>query len=137
VTTRFEPPASEESAPFWEATRDRRLLLPWCTRCERAIWYPRTTCPVCLAQQVEWRDATGGGVIHAVSVHRRPGPGRVEEDGPYVVAFVDLEEGVRMLTNIVNCEPDVPAVGDRVHVSWIPLSDGRQLPCFELIKTTR
>jgi uncharacterized OB-fold protein len=127
----FEPPVSEAAAPFWDATRDRRLVLPWCRECGRVIWYPREVCPACLCDRIDWRPATGDGVVHAVSVHHRAGIGRDEADGPYAVALVDLPEGVRLMSNVVGCPPDLVRVGMPVHVAWLPLSDGRHLPQFE------
>jgi uncharacterized protein len=131
MTTLFEPPVSEASTVFWDATRQRRLVLPWCTSCERPFWYPREVCPRCLGGAIEWRDASGNGVVHALSVQHRPGPMRDPAAGPYVVALVDLAEGVRIMTNIVGCEPDAANVGMAVRVTWQPLADGRHLAQFE------
>jgi uncharacterized OB-fold protein len=130
VTTLLEPPQSEATGPYWEATRQQRLVLPWCPACGRAFWAPREVCPACLGTAVEWRPAAGTGVVYAASVHHKPGPGRTPEDGPYVVALVELAEGVRMMTNVVGCPPDDVVVGMRVTVAWHPLSDGRHLPVF-------
>jgi uncharacterized OB-fold protein len=130
VTARREPPASDEALPFWDATRERRLVLAWCTECERAIWYPRTVCPRCLGDAVEWRDDAGNGTVYAASVHSKPGPGREADDGPYVVVLVDLDAGVRMMSNVVGCPPDEVAAGMRVEIAWESLSDGRHLPVF-------
>ena len=121
---RFEPPESEIAAPFWDATRESRLVLQWCTDCERPIWYPREVCPGCLGESLEWRDAGGGGVVYACTVEHKASP-------PYVVALVELDEGVRLLSNVVGCPPEQVAVGDRVQVTWEALSDGRGLPLFE------
>jgi uncharacterized OB-fold protein len=126
VTTLQEPRASDEAQRFWEATREQRFVLPWCTECERAIWYPRTTCPSCFGSAVEWRDDPGDGTVYAASVHHRPGPGRDAEDGPYVVVLVELDAGVRMM----RCPHGDVAAGMRVTVVWEPLSDGRHLPVF-------
>jgi uncharacterized OB-fold protein len=127
---RFEPPVTEEAAAFWSATERRELVLPWCTSCEKAFWYPRPVCPRCLRPDVEWRPASGRGEVYAVSVmHRaaRPGMnGRV----PYAVALVDLDEGVRILTNVVDVDADDVRVGMEVAVTWEPMSDGRNLPVF-------
>ena len=71
-STRFEPPPSEMGAPFWQATRERRLDLPWCTACNRAIWYPRPTCPDCLGTDIEWRTAPPLGVAFAGANFARP-----------------------------------------------------------------
>lgn len=126
----LEPSPSPGSEPFWEATRRQELVLPWCNECAKPFWYPRAVCPRCLGDGIEWRKASGRGVIHAVSVHHKPGPGRTPEEGPYSVVFVDLDEGVRIMSNVVGVEPQEVAVGQRVQLSWLELSDGRNLPQF-------
>ncbi len=126
----FEPPVSEETVEFWAATREPRFVIPWCTDCEQPIWYPRLVCPQCLGESVEWRAAAGTGTVYACSTHFKAGPGRDDADGPYVVALVDLAEGVRMMTNIVGCPPETVTVGMPVLLAWAPLSDGRHLPMF-------
>lgn len=130
MTTRFEPPVSDEATTFWDATRAQQFLLPWCTACVTAIWYPRLTCPRCLGDAVEWREASGTATVYACSIHWKPGTGRVDEDGPYVVALVDLTEGVRVMTNVVECAPSDVEIGMAVVLAWEPLSDGRHLPVF-------
>ncbi len=126
----IEPPVTEASAPFWEATRERRLVLPWSAVTGRPVWFPRDADPLAPDRPYEWREASGEGVVYAASVHHRPGPGRTEDDCPYVVALVDLAEGVRMMANIVDCPPEDVVVGMAVRVTWQPLSDGRHLPQF-------
>ncbi|HEX8805264.1 MAG TPA: OB-fold domain-containing protein [Acidimicrobiales bacterium] len=130
MTALLEPPVGDASGPFWDATRDQRLVLPWCTACDAPFWYPREVCPRCLSPDVTWRPARGDGVVYAVSAHHRPGPGRDPADGPYAVALVDLAEGVRIMGNVVGVPADDVAVGAAVHVTWLPLSDGRHLPQF-------
>jgi uncharacterized protein len=130
VTTRIEPPVSPVSKPFWDATRDQRFVLPWSTASGKAMWYPREVDPRAPDAAIEWREASGDGVVYAASVHHRPGPGRDEADGPYVVALIELAEGVRMMSNVVGCEPYDVAVGMPVRLVWEPLSDGRHLPQF-------
>jgi uncharacterized OB-fold protein len=129
--TGVEPPVGPGAEPFWEATRGHALVLPWCVACDRAMWYPREVCPACLATDIEWRPASGTGTVHATTVNHLPGPGRDASDGPYVVALIDLPEGVRMMSNVVNCAPDAVAVGMPVKITWKPMSDGRNLPQFE------
>ena len=132
---RFEPPVGVEAGPFWEATRDSRLLVQWCTSCDRGVFYPRVFCPHCAAgaDALEWRDASGRGTVYAAVVEHKPqAAGANFSDGqPYCVALVDLEEGVRMLTNVVGCPPGEVRCGMPVSVTWEPLSDGRRLPLFE------
>jgi uncharacterized OB-fold protein len=127
--TRWEPPISDAARPFWDATRERRLALPWCTVCDQPIWYPRAICPRCLGSEaIEWRDASGRATVYAVTVEHSSQTRALE--APYAVALVGLDEGVRLLTNVVGVPADQVAVGDRVQVTWEPLSDGRQLPLF-------
>jgi uncharacterized OB-fold protein len=131
VTALFEPPVSDAAAEFWNATRERRLVLPWCTFCELPFWYPREVCPRCLDHVIEWRETSGMGEVHAASVQHRPGPMRDANDGPYTVALVDLPEGVRIMSNVVGCPPETVTVGMEVRLAWHELPDGRHLPQFE------
>lgn len=126
----IEPPVTEASAPFWDATREQRFVLPWSTASERPMWFPREVDPTAPDAAIEWREASGDGTVYAASVHHKPGPGRDPADGPYVVALVDLAEGVRMMSNVVGCPPDDVVVGMAVRLVWEPLSDGRHLPQF-------
>jgi uncharacterized OB-fold protein len=132
---RFEPPVGTESGAFWEATREKRLLVQWCTSCDRGVFYPRVFCPHCAAGAgaLEWRPASGRATVYAAVVEHRPDAAGARFSGgePYCVALVDLEEGVRMLTNVVGCPPDDVRCGMAVSLTWEPLSDGRQLPLFE------
>jgi uncharacterized OB-fold protein len=132
---RFEPPVGVESTEFWEATRKGQLLVQWCTACDRGVFYPRVFCPHCAAaaDALEWRTASGRGIVYAAVVEHRPeaAGAKFSAGEPYCVALVDLEEGVRMLTNVVGCPPDEVRCGMPVAVTWEPLSDGRRLPLFE------
>lgn len=127
---RMEPPLEEVSAPFWEATRRGELLLPWCTACNAPFWYPREACPRCLGSAVEWRRASGCGTVYAVTVEYKPQNPGMASMAPYAIALIDLDEGVRMLSNVVGCPAEGVVVGMRVEATWEPLCDGRQLPLF-------
>jgi uncharacterized OB-fold protein len=145
--TRMEPPVGAESGPFWEATREGRLLIQWCTACDRGIFYPRSFCPYCAADgthtghlsdaadpaQLEWRQASGKGTVHAVTVEHKPSAPFANGE-PYTVALIDLDEGVRMLSNVVGCPAEDVTIGMAVTVDWEPLTDGRQLPLFRPIQ---
>ncbi len=132
--TRFEPPVGPDSAPFWEATRRRAFVLQWCGACDRAIFYPRAFCPFCRAgaDALEWRPASGTGTVYATGVEHRPeAAGAAFSDGrPYCVALIELAEGVRLLSNVVDCPPDAVHCGMTVTLRWEALSDGRHLPLF-------
>ena len=128
--TRLEPPVSEVSQPFWDATRERRLLVQWCRDCDRPVFYPREVCPTCLGVDLEWRESAGTGIVHAITVEHRPQNPMFADRAPYAIALVDVAEGWRMLTNLVECDPMTVSVGTPVTVTWEPLSDGRNLPLF-------
>jgi hypothetical protein len=123
MSPRFEPPPSPVSAPFWDATRERKLLLQWCVTCNAPIFYPREVCPGCLGHELEWREASGRGQVYAYTVDHRNAEELV------TVALVELDEGVRMMSNVVNYTE--LSVSMPVSVTWEPLSDGRNLPVFE------
>lgn len=127
---RIEPPVTSVTTPFWEATRDQQLVLPWCTECDAAFFYPREVCPRCLGASIEWKPASGKGTVYAVTVEHSPQNPAMAAMAPYAVALVDLAEGVRLLSNIVGGPAEEVAVGDQVTIAWEPLSDGRHLPLF-------
>ena len=131
MTERMEPPESEAAAPFWEATREQRLVLQWCRHCQRVIHFPREVCPSCLGDDLEFRPASGRGVVYAASVMPKPANPTMAGREPYVVALIDLEEGARMMSNVVGIPPGTVQPGRPVRVTWEPLPDGRHLPLFE------
>jgi uncharacterized protein len=118
-----DPQVSAETEAFWEATREERFLIKHCRACDRAHWYPRTYCPFCSSAETEWRDASGAGVIYSYSVMRRSDP-------IYVMAYVTLEEGPTMMTNLVDCDPDNLSVGSKVRLTFKPTPGGFALPMF-------
>jgi uncharacterized OB-fold protein len=129
---RIQPPISDAGRPFWDATRELRLAIQWCRACERPIHFPREACPTCLGDDLEVRPSAGTGTIYACSIMPTPGNPGMAGRAPYVVALVDLDEGVRLLANVVGERALDAVVGDRVAVAWEPLSDGRHLPVFVL-----
>ena len=138
MSERIEPPTSELTDPFWDATRERTYLVQWCTTCDESIFYPREVCPRCLlADSLAWRPSNGRGVVHAVSVQHRPASPGLADRVPYVVALVDLDAGtgdhtIRVMSNVVGDGALDVRVGSPVTLTWEPLSDGRNLPQFEV-----
>jgi uncharacterized OB-fold protein len=130
---RIEPPAGETSQPFWEATKEQKFLIQRCDACDANIFYPREVCPKCLSSDsLSWRESKGSGTIYAASVQEKPANPLMADRVPYVVAIVELDEGIRLMSNVINCEPYDASVGKPVRLTWEPLSDGRHLPQFEL-----
>jgi len=114
-------PATEH---FWAQAKEGRLCTRGCTRCGKLHWYPRPLCPFCLGD-TEWRELSGKGTIYSVSVTRKAGP------IPFAIAYVALEEGVTMLTNIVDCDLDTLSIGQRVSVVFKPAEGGAMVPMFK------
>jgi uncharacterized OB-fold protein len=122
------PPVDETTAPWWDATREHRLLLQHCGYCDAVQHYPRALCTLCGAtDRLGWVEANGAGVIDSFTVVYRALPGF---DAPYVVARVRLAEGPVVLTNLVGREPQAWHCDEAVQLAWRDLSDGRALPVF-------
>lgn len=124
-----EPEVTPETEPFWEATAEGRLLLKECGDCGRVHYYPRARCPHCGSAATDWTEATGRGTVYSFSVLRQAG-GDYGEATPYVLAYVELEEGPRMLTNVVDCDPETVEVGMPVEVTFDAAGEDAALPRF-------
>ena len=122
------PQVNVETKAFWDATAEGKLLLPRCNACGIVIWYPRAFCPECSSFDISWFEATGRGTVYSFTINRR-GQGDYR-DLAYVVAYVELDEGPRLLTNIVDCDPEQVSVGQAVRVVFHPTSSGAALPRF-------
>ena len=132
MTTALPAPAPTitlETKPFWEAATEGRLVLPRCDACTTIIWYPRAFCPACGNASVSWIEAAGTGTVYSFTIVRK-GQGPYRDAGAYVVAYVELDEGPRMMTNVVDCDPDAVAIGMRVEVTFDATDKGTALPRF-------
>lgn len=99
-----EPVPTPETAPFWEGTRAGELRIQHCNNCGKYYFYPRPFCRYCQSRNVEWRTVSGNGRLVSYVINYRPIP-PAATDEPQVIALVELDEGPRMLTNIVGVEP--------------------------------
>lgn len=124
------PEVSPEAEPFWEATGSGRLMLQRCPACSAPVWYPRGMCPGCGGTTLEWFEASGAGTVYSFTVVRRGATGAYRDVGPYVLAYVELAEGPRVLTNVVDCDPDTLEVGTSVRALFDPTPDGPSLVRF-------
>jgi uncharacterized OB-fold protein len=125
------PVVDPESAPYWAALKERRLILKHCRDCGRHHFYPRALCPHCHSDALEWSDARGTGSIYSYTVARRPAGPAFKADAPYVVAVVELDEGARMMTNIVTDDVESVRIGQRVVVAFEAVTDEITLPKFK------
>jgi uncharacterized OB-fold protein len=119
MTRRYDQPTIElEHAPWWEAAKEQRLLVRRCRGCGKAHLYPRPFCPACWSADVEWEQASGRGRLYTWSVVHANGLPPFSTRLPYVAALVDLEEGPRMMTNVVQCDPDRLTCDQPLEVVW-------------------
>jgi len=117
------PTVTPDTQPFWDAAAAGRLLVKRCTACGEAHHYPRPLCPFCGSDRTEWREASGRGSVYSYSVMRRA-------PVPYALAYVTLDEGVTMMTNIVDCDLDAIRIGQAVRVVFKPTEGGPPVPMF-------
>jgi hypothetical protein len=112
------PRVDEESRGYWEALVRHELYFQRCRACGTKRFPPRAVCPACLSSATEWVRASGKGTVYSFTVtHQNQAPG-FRETLPYVLAVVELAEGLRMMTNVVGCAPDVVRIGMPVEVEY-------------------
>jgi uncharacterized OB-fold protein len=117
------PRVLPESQAYWTAADEGRLLVKKCKACGEFHHYPRDVCPYCLSVDTEWRQAAGTGTVYSFSTM---GKG----EATYTLAFVTLEEGVTLMTNLVDCDPSTVAIGQPVRVVFKPSEGGHAVPMF-------
>ena len=118
------PSRSVENEALWAAANEERLMIPRCGDTGKFFWYPRNISPYTLSDNVEWVAASGKGTIYTYSIMRRADPN-------YAIAYVTLEEGVTMMTNIVDCDFDSLAIGQAVELAFYTTEDGQKVPVFK------
>ena len=118
-----KPMVQAETAAYWQAADEGRLLVKRCSACGEFHHYPRDLCPFCLSDATEWVEATGTGTVYSFSTM---GQG----DAAYTLAYVTLAEGPTMLTNLVGAEPSAFAIGQPVRVVFMPSEGGPAVPMF-------
>jgi uncharacterized OB-fold protein len=117
------PEPNPETKRFWEAAAQGQLVLKKCLACGEVHYYPRAICPFCGSDRTDWQPASGRGTVYSWSVMRRA-------EAPYAIAYVTLDEGVTMMTNLVDCDLDGIGIGQKVRVVWKPTEGGPPLPAF-------
>jgi len=129
-TRRDLPTIEDETRPFWDAAREGRFLIVRCRACGRAHHYPRPFCPFCWSDDVTWEDASGRATLYTYSTVYVNDLPPFSERLPYVAAVVELDEGPRVMTNIVGCEPQALRVGMPVQVRFVELTPEVTAPVF-------
>ena len=124
------PRPTPAEQPFYDACAEGKLVLQRCQHCGHVLFYPRTHCDACQSDQLAWEDASGAGTIASYTVVRRAVSADFE--APYVIALIDLAEGPRMMSQIIDADPDALAVGLSVKVDFAAWSEAITLPVFRL-----
>lgn len=124
------PVPTAVSKPFWEGTKIHKLLVPKCRNCGKKHFYPRRWCPECAGEEFDWVELSGKGKIYSFTEVKAGAAPEFEQALPYVVALVELEDGIRMLTNIVECDPEKLECDAEVEVVFEKLTDEITLPKF-------
>lgn len=125
------PAISGETRAFWEGARRGELLIQRCDRCNEYQWYPRGFCSNCWSREIRNVPASGRGTVWTYTItyqNRSPG---FNEETPYVLALVELEEGVKVFTNIVECDPRDVRIDMAVEVAFVPATAQVHVPVFK------
>jgi len=117
------PGTSPDNEGFITAAREGRFMLRWCDDCSKAHWYPRAVCPHCLSSKTQWKPASGRGTVYSFSTMQRVDP-------PYTLAYVTLDEGPTMMTNLVGAPADAWRIGMKVRVQFQSSDDGTPVAVF-------
>ena len=128
--TRPLPLPDDISAPFFEAARENRLMIQRCTNCGTYAWPHREICGECLQPDLEWAQASGRGTVHSFGVMHRVYHPAFADEVPYNVTIVELEEGPRVNTNLVDIDDEAIEVGMAVEIAFTEVDDGAYLPLF-------
>jgi uncharacterized OB-fold protein len=131
------PEITPVTQPFWEAAAQGKLMLQRCSGCGNYLWTPRPLCIECGSDRLRWTEVSGRGTVYSFTIIRQVagrGASRAfEREIPYVVAWIDLDEGPRMVSNVVGCPADAVGIGMRVTAVFEQLSEEISLPKFRPI----
>ena len=130
-------PITPEAKPYWDGLREQKLMLPRCRQCRRAFFYPRVLCPFCSSREIAWVQASGRGRLYSFEIAHQILNRAFKVKTPVVLAMVELDEGPRLLTNLVNVDPSPQALrcDMPVEVVFEKLTDEISLPMFQPAKT--
>jgi uncharacterized OB-fold protein len=128
------PDCKDGTRPYWDACKQHRLVLPKCRSCDEVYFFPDDFCPCCLSEDIQWIEASGKGRIHTYSVVERPPSPRFSDDVPYIVAIIELEEGPRMMSNILEIAHEDIRIDMLVEVVFEDVTENVTIPKFRPVK---
>jgi uncharacterized OB-fold protein len=127
---KLQPTPTPESAAYWEACNEGRLVIQRCGACGHHQFYPRLLCTRCMSGDLGWHEASGQGRVKSFTIIRRPVTEAYADDVPYVVALIELAEGPTMMSNVVDCDPETVAIGMAVGVDFERRTEELAVPVF-------
>jgi uncharacterized OB-fold protein len=131
---KFLPVPTPISKPYWDACKEKQLLLQQCLSCEHVQFYPRSFCTECTGRDLSWVQATGQGVVKSYTIVRHPVSRAYAAETPYVIALIHLDEGPVMMSQVNGCEPEDVSIGMRVKLVFESWSEEFTLPLFEALE---
>jgi uncharacterized OB-fold protein len=121
------------SREFWEGSKRHELMMPRCRPCGDLFWYPREHCPTCFSQDLDWVRVSGNGRVYAYTIVHQTAHPEFQKEAPYAFAAIDLDEGTRILSNVVECDIEDVAVDMPVTVVFDDVTDKWTLVKFKPI----
>ena len=123
-----------DTEPFWKGTERGELMLQYCPDTQQFQMFPRPVSMYSGRRELEWRKVSGRGTIYACTIVRVPAPNLDASRLPLSVVTVELGEGVRILGNVLDRDPETVAIGQRVELAWDPISDDLRYPAFVVVE---
>lgn len=130
--SRPRPLIDDDNRVFWEELKNHKFMLQHCNDCQKFIFYPRIICPHCYSENISWKETNGQGKIESYTVVHRAMP-PFKDEVPYVVGIIQLNEGVKMMSRIINKSEEV-AIGKNVSVVYQNIEEDLTLPYFQIIE---
>jgi uncharacterized OB-fold protein len=132
--TGWVPATTPETEPFWKAANEGVFLLQRCPDCGKTQYHYRALCAHCMSDKIEDFPSSGRGTVWTYSVVYRNGTAGYTEKTPYVVALVELEDGVKVITNVVGGDPEAVTFGTEVELTFAKTSQGQAIPLFKVVE---
>ena len=125
------PTICPETEEFWRAARRHELYIQQCNACGQLIHFPRVMCTSCMSEDLGWMKSTGLGTLYSFTIIRQPAYASFEPEVPYVYALVDLDDGARMISNVVNIDAEAVRIGMRLKVTFEDATPEISIPKFQ------
>lgn len=129
----FAPRISADTKMFWEGCKEHKLKIQRCKKCGKLRWPAAFLCPDCLSSEAEMQEMSGEGTLYSYVTFQKAFHPSVQDKVPYTVGVVELEGGVRIISNIVDCKPEQLACNKRVKMKWMDCEEYTK-PVFELVE---